>query len=152
MQYGLFHRTIKIAPDAKELEPSYASMGDAGADLRSAIDTVLKPNERKLIPTGVKIELPTPEFVGLVCPRSGLALKHGITVLNAPGIIDSGYRGEIGVILWNTGDEDFEIKRGDRIAQLVITVASHASFVPFANLLPSGTERGELGFGSTGLK
>lgn len=152
MQYGLFHRTVKIAPEAPDVEPSYASLGDGGADLRSSVDTVIQPNEKQLVPTGIKIEMPTPEFVGLVCPRSGLALKHGITVLNAPGIIDAGYRGEVKVILWNTGDEPFEIKRGDRIAQLVITIFSHASFVPVANLLPSGTERGDEGFGSTGVE
>lgn len=128
-------------------EPSYAKPGDAGADLRSTIDAVLAPGERLLVPTGVAIALP-PGFVGLVHPRSGLALKNGITVLNTPGTIDSGYRGEIKVTLFNSSKEIFSINRGDRIAQLLIQRIERANFVAVASL--PDTERGSAGFGSSG--
>lgn len=130
-------------------EPIYAQPGDAGADLRSRIDAVVPANSRVLVPTGVSIALPA-GFVGLVHPRSGLAHKHGITVLNAPGTVDSGYRGEISVNLFNTSDLDFEIARGDRIAQLVIQKYEEANFVKVERLLDS--ERGQAGHGSTGKK
>jgi dUTP pyrophosphatase len=130
-------------------EPFYAQPGDAGADLRSRIDAVVPANSRVLVPTGVSIALPA-GFVGLVHPRSGLAHKHGITVLNAPGTVDSGYRGEISVNLFNTSDLDFEIARGDRIAQLVIQKYEEANFVKVERLPDS--ERGQAGHGSTGKK
>jgi dUTP pyrophosphatase len=130
-------------------EPIYAQPGDAGADLRSRIDAVVPANGRFLVPTGVSIALPA-GFVGLVHPRSGLAHKHGITVLNTPGTVDSGYRGEISVNLYNTSDVDFEIARGDRIAQLVIQKHEEANFVKVERLPDS--ERGQAGHGSTGKK
>ena len=128
-------------------EPSYAKPGDAGADLRSTQDLVLKAGERALVPTGIKIAMPD-GYVGLVHPRSGLAVKHGVTVLNAPGTIDAGYRGEIMVPLFNTSKEDFEIANGDRIAQLVFQKVEIARFVAVQELPESS--RGETGFGSSG--
>lgn len=130
-------------------EPVYAKPGDAGADLRCTIDAVLPAGERKLLPTGVSIALPD-GYVGLVHPRSGLAAKNGITVLNAPGTVDAGYRGEVMVTLLNTSNEDFVITRGDRIAQLVIQQFEKAKFVAVETL--PGSDRGESGFGSTGTK
>ncbi len=128
-------------------EPVYAKPGDAGADLRSTVDIVIPAGERALLPTGVSIALPA-GYVGLVHPRSGLAAKHGITVLNAPGTVDAGYRGEILVTLLNTSRDDFAVSRGDRIAQLVIQQFEHAKFVAVTELPES--ERGETGFGSSG--
>jgi dUTP pyrophosphatase len=128
-------------------EPVYAKPGDAGADLRSTADLVLGAGERALLPTGVSIALPA-GYVGLVHPRSGLAAKHGITVLNAPGTVDAGYRGEIFVTLLNTSHEEFQISRGDRIAQLVIQQFEHAKFIAVEQLPES--ERGDTGFGSSG--
>lgn len=128
-------------------EPVYAKPGDAGADLRSTVDIVIPAGERALLPTGVSIALPA-GFVGLVHPRSGLAAKHGITVLNAPGTVDAGYRGEILVTLLNTSRDDFSVSRGDRIAQLVIQQFEHAKFIAVTELPDS--ERGETGFGSSG--
>ena len=128
-------------------EPVYAKPGDAGADLRSTADLVLGAGERALLPTGVSIALPA-GYVGLVHPRSGLAAKHGITVLNAPGTVDAGYRGEIYVTLLNTSHEEFQISRGDRIAQLVIQQFEHAKFIAVEQLPES--ERGDTGFGSSG--
>ncbi|WP_422758945.1 dUTP diphosphatase [Paenarthrobacter sp. C1] len=134
--------------DAGIEAPSYARPGDAGADLRSTIDLVLEPGERRLVPTGVSVALPF-GTVGLIHPRSGLAAKHGITVVNAPGTIDAGYRGEISVCLLNTDrTEAFRINRGDRIAQLVIQRIEIADF-RIVDELP-GSERGAGGFGSTG--
>ena len=130
-------------------EPVYAKPGDAGADLRCTIDAVIPAGERKLLPTGVSIALPD-GYVGLVHPRSGLAAKHGITVLNAPGTVDAGYRGEVMVTLLNTGSEDFVITRGDRIAQLVIQQFEKAHFISVESL--PGSDRGESGFGSTGTR
>lgn len=128
--------------------PAYAADGDAGADLRTTVDVDLAPGERVLVPTGVAIALP-PGYVGLVHPRSGLAVKHGVTVVNAPGTIDSGYRGEIKVCLLNTDrSESVRLSRGDRIAQLVIQRVEHAVFVRTDDLPPS--PRGTGGFGSTG--
>lgn len=142
--------TVNVSVIDPELMPTYAQAGDAGADLRSAIDAVIEPGKRMLIPTGVVLALHE-GLVGLIHPRSGLALKHGITVLNAPGTIDSGYRGEIGVILLNTSDEPFDIRRGDRIAQLVIQPYVHASFVDVSKGDLPVTDRGVGGFGSTGV-
>lgn len=130
--------------------PTYAQPGDAGADLRSRVDLTLEPGERVLVPTGVAIALPE-GFVGLVHPRSGLAAKHGITIVNAPGTVDSGYRGELMVCLLNTDrSQPFAIQRGDRIAQLVIQRFESATFNVVESL--SETERGTAGFGSTGVQ
>lgn len=127
--------------------PQYAKPGDAGADLRSTRDFLLAAGSRALLETGVRIAMPA-GFVGLVHPRSGLAVKHGVTVLNAPGTIDAGYRGEIMVPLLNTSDQDFQILRGDRIAQLVFQRVEIANFVAVTELPESS--RGETGFGSSG--
>jgi dUTP pyrophosphatase len=128
--------------------PTYAKGGDAGADLTTTIDFTLAPGERKLVPTGIAIALPD-GYVALVHPRSGLAIKNGVTVLNAPGTIDAGYRGEISCILINhDSSESISFKRGDRIAQLVIQKVEHANFVELSELPGSG--RGSGGFGSTG--
>lgn len=132
---------------ASEFAPTYAHPGDAGADLRSTITLTLRAGERELVPTGVSIALPN-GYVGLVHPRSGLALKNGITILNAPGTIDAGYRGEIMVTLFNSSKEDFQIATGDRIAQLLIQKVEKADFIA-VEVLP-GSDRGEAGFGSTG--
>lgn len=128
--------------------PSYAKAGDAGADLFSRVDLELKPMERALVPTGIAIALP-PGFAGFIHPRSGRAAKEGLSMVNAPGTIDSGYRGEIQVILINLDKEkSITIKRGERIAQLVIQEVSQAEFVEVEQL--PGTSRGKAGFGSTG--
>lgn len=129
--------------------PTYAHPGDAGADITSAEKVTLAPGQRALVKTGLSIALPH-GFVAYVMPRSGLALKHGVSLVNAPGTIDAGYRGEIGVIMLNTDStESFEIEIGDRIAQLVIQPVVRAEFVPVSEL--PGTHRGEGGFGSTGV-
>nr|WP_091851311.1 dUTP diphosphatase [Candidatus Aquiluna sp. UB-MaderosW2red] len=130
-------------------EPTYAKPGDAGADLRSTESLVLGPSQRALIPTGVRIAMPN-GLVGLVHPRSGLAAKHGITVLNAPGTVDAGYRGEIMVTLLNTSDQDFEIQAGDRIAQIIFQEVITPKFIAVSELPESA--RGADGFGSTGRK
>ncbi len=132
-----------------EFLPTSGNSGDAGYDLRSAVSHVLKPGDRALLPTGVSLALP-PGYVGLVHPRSGLAAKHGVTVLNAPGTVDAGYRGEIAVTLINHGDADFAIAKGDRIAQIVFQKFESASFVQVSEL--PGSLRGSSGFGSTGTK
>ena len=138
---------LKMLDDGLE-PPSYAHPGDAGADLRAREDVVLEPGERRLVPTGVSIALPD-GFVALIHPRSGLATKHGLTVVNAPGTVDAGYRGEIAVTLLNTDrDHAIELKRGDRIAQMVIQRVEYARFLPVREL--SGSVRGGGGFGSTG--
>jgi len=130
--------------------PVYAHPGDAGADLVSAERVVLGPGERATVGTGTAIALPD-GFAAFVVPRSGLAAKHGITIVNAPGTVDAGYRGEIRVTLLNTDREaSFEIAPGDRIAQLVIQPVVRARFVP-VEALP-GSHRGEQGFGSTGYR
>jgi len=128
--------------------PRYAHPGDAGADLYAAEDVELAPGERALVRTGLAIALPE-GFVGLVHPRSGLAARLGVTVLNAPGTIDAGYRGEIKVTLINTDPrETVRLKRGDRIAQLVIQRVEKAAFYEVERL--PGSSRGANGFGSTG--
>jgi len=131
----------------EEYLPSYANPGDAGADLKSTEDINIPARGRALVHTGVKIALPD-GYVALVHPRSGLAAKSGITVLNTPGTVDAGYRGEIMVTLFNSSDTDFSVKRGDRIAQLVIQQVEKASFIKVSELPES--ERGARGFGSTG--
>ena len=130
--------------------PGYESPGAAGMDLRAFIEgeISLAPMERAKIPTGLFIEIPR-GYEAQVRPRSGLAAKYGVTVLNAPGTIDSDYRGELEVILVNFGDEPFTVKNGDRIAQMVITPVVHAALYEAENL--SETERGAGGFGSTGV-
>ena len=128
--------------------PAYEHPGDAGMDLRSRIDVSIEPGGRCLVPTGIAIAM-RPGFAAFVHPRSGLALRHGVTILNAPGTIDAGYRGEISVILVNHDRfESFVILRGDRIAQLVVTSVASATLVEVSDL--PGSHRGDGGFGSTG--
>ena len=131
--------------------PQYATEQSAGMDLRANLDApvTLKPLERKLIPTGLHIALPV-GFEAQVRPRSGLALKKGITVLNTPGTIDADYRGEIGVVLINLSQEDFIVNDGERIAQMVIARHEKADFIEVEVL--DETERGEGGYGHTGVK
>ncbi|MBM6999375.1 dUTP diphosphatase [bacterium] len=129
--------------------PSYTRDGDAGLDLVSTSDVRIAPGARAIVPTGLAIEIPC-GYAGYVQPRSGLALKHGITVLNTPGLIDSNYRGELKVILLNTGDEAFEVKKGDRIAQLVILAVPTVRLHCMDAL--SDTDRGTHGFGSSGTR
>lgn len=133
---------------ARGFEPAYATDGSAGADLRAFIESEVElgPGERSMIPTGVRLEIPA-GYEGQVRPRSGLAAKHGITMVNAPGTIDSDYRGEIRVILVNLSDTPYVVHRGDRIAQLVIAPVLQVTFETTA---VNTTTRGEGGFGSTG--
>ena len=143
---------VERLPHAEGLAlPAYETTGSAGMDLRAALPAsepvVLAPGERRLIPTGLKIAL-EPGYEAQVRPRSGLALKHGVTCLNSPGTIDSDYRGEVGVILINHGELPFEIKRGDRIAQMVIARYEQARMVEVEAV--DETARGGGGFGSTG--
>ena len=142
---------IKIHMDngCEDLFPRKAHEDDAAFDLRSRIDTVISSGKIMLVPTGVFMELPV-GYEAQVRPRSGLALKHGITVLNTPGTIDAGYRGEVGVILINAGENDFAIARGDRIAQMVVQQLTDVQLVSAEAL--SETARGAGGFGSTGVK
>ncbi len=144
---------MKILPHGAGLElPHKATAGAAGFDLRAAVpegsSLKIEPGGRDLIPTGLSIAIPR-GYEGQVRPRSGLALRFGLTVLNAPGTIDCDYRGEIGVILINHGAEPFVIRRGDRIAQLVIATVVECAFKPVVELTDS--ERGPGGFGSTGV-
>lgn len=133
---------------AEATTPSYAHDGDAGLDLHSIEGLVLRPGERRLVGTGVSVEIPT-GHVGLIAPRSGLAKKEGVTVLNAPAVIDSGYRGELKVLLVNTDRmARYQVRAGDRIAQLLIVPVVRALVTTVERLAPS--ERGEGGFGSTG--
>lgn len=128
--------------------PSYAKPGDAGADIYSRIDAELNPGERKLIPTGIAIALP-PGFAAFVHPRSGRAIKEGLGMVNAPGTVDAAYRGELQVILINHDSQNsISIRRGERIAQLVIQKVEHAEFIELEEL--PGSSRGASGFGSTG--
>lgn len=146
-------RVVRLAHARGMGLPAYQSDGAAGLDLPAALGRkeplVLEPGERALVPTGLVLELP-PGYEAQVRPRSGLALKHGVTVLNSPGTIDSDYRGEVKVILINLGQEAFEIRRGERIAQLVVAPVSHATLVGARAL--SSTGRGDGGFGSTRSK
>ena len=127
--------------------PAYAHPGDAGLDLYSAVSLSLDPGESKLVGTGISIELP-PNTEGNVRPRSGLALKHGVTVLNSPGTIDGGYRGEVGIILINHGRARFDVQPGMKIAQLVVAPCMSVDVQEISDLTASS--RGEGGFGSTG--
>jgi len=138
--------------DARRLDvglplPVHARPGDAGLDLRAAEGARLEPGERRLVPTGLAVAIP-PGHAGLVLPRSGLAMQNGVTVLNAPGLIDSGYRGELKVLLINHGAEPVDLARGERIAQLVVQPVAEVKLVEIDRLPES--ERGEGGFGSTG--
>lgn len=138
---------VRIIAESESLIPQYGRYGDAGADLRAKLAFTIPAYGRTLVGTGVRLELPD-GLMGMVTPRSGLAVKHGITVLNSPGIIDSGYRGEVGVILHNTSPRRYYGDAGERIAQLVITEFITAAFEPTFELAES--ERGTGGFGSTG--
>jgi len=140
---------VKIVNHSKHKLPGYETMASAGMDLRANLDkpVVLKSLERNLIPTGLFIELPV-EFEAQIRPRSGLAIKKGITLLNSPGTIDADYRGEIKIILANISSEDFVINDGDRIAQMVIARHEQAEWIEVSELVE--TERGGGGFGSTG--
>jgi dUTP pyrophosphatase len=143
---------VKRLPHGAGLDlPAYATAESAGLDLLAAIDEdfVLAPGKRRLIPTGLAIALP-PGTEAQVRPRSGLALKHGVTVLNAPGTIDADYRGEVGVILVNLSEEPFTITRGSRIAQMILAEVKRAKWLEVENLEES--QRGVGGFGSTGFE
>ncbi|MFN3976316.1 MAG: dUTP diphosphatase [Aquificaceae bacterium] len=141
---------VKRLPHAKDLPlPFYATEHSSGMDLLAAIEEpiILKPMERVLVPTGIAVEIP-PGFEAQIRPRSGLAIRHGITLLNTPGTIDADYRGEIKVILINLGSEDFVVRRGDRIAQMVIAPVIKVELEEVEELSP--TKRLTGGFGSTG--
>ncbi len=141
---------LSVEPHGEGLPlPEYATEQAAGMDLRAAVSEprVLAPGERALIPTGLRIALP-PGHEAQVRPRSGLALRHGVGMVNAPGTVDADYRGEIHVLLINWGDAPFTVERGDRIAQLVVAPVCHAEWAPGADLEPSS--RGDGGFGHTG--
>ena len=139
-------RFKRTHPDA--VLPAYAHPSDAGMDVRSVENLVIAPGKRALVHTGLVMLLP-PCYEAQVRPRSGLALKHGVTVLNTPGTIDAGYRGEIGVILANFGEVEFRVNKGDKIAQIVIAPVTQAEVVETDTV--DETDRGEGGFGSTGL-
>ncbi len=142
---------IRIVNKSTHPLPAYETAHSAGMDLRAftAGPVTLKPMERKLIPTGLYIELPE-GYEAQVRPRSGLALKHGITVLNSPGTIDADYRGEIGVILINFSDNEFTINDGDRIAQMIVSGHARAELIESDSI--NNTERGEGGFGHSGRR
>jgi len=137
---------VRLDPDLPL--PAYAHPGDAGADLVTAVDVTLQPGERALVPTGIAMAVPE-GYVALVHPRSGLAARHGLSIVNAPGTIDAGYRGEVSVLLVNLDPaEPIELRRGDRIAQLVLQRVEQAGFVE-VEVLPESA-RGVGGYGSTG--
>jgi len=141
--------TVKLTTcDEKAVVPSYARPGDAGVDLCATKDHILKPGERTIIPTGLKIALPD-GYEAQIRPRSGLAAKHGISLVNSPGTIDAGYRGEIGVIMINHGQEVFNVETGMRIAQMVIQKVEQVTFEEVDTL--DETQRGEGGFGHSGV-
>ena len=141
--------TVKVLrSDPAAQLPAYAHPGDAGMDVFSVEDVVLPPGGRALVRTGLVMQLP-PDAEAQVRPRSGLALKHGVTVLNAPGTIDAGYRGEVGVILINLGAEPFTVEKGMKIAQIVVSPVAQAEIVEVASV--DATDRGAGGFGSTGI-
>jgi dUTP pyrophosphatase len=147
-----FQVSLLQLPHGKDLPlPEYATIHSAGVDLMAAIDAdmVLKPMQRSLVPTGIAIALPD-NYEAQVRPRSGLALKHGISLVNTPGTIDADYRGEIKVLLINLGQEDFVITRGMRIAQMVVAPVTQVSFATVDSL--DATQRSDGGFGSTGVK
>lgn len=139
-------------PDNYDLPlPAYETVGSAGMDIRAwtADDVILAPGEIKLVPTGLSISVPV-GYEAQIRPRSGLALKHGIGLVNSPGTIDSDYRGEVGIIMVNFGKEPFTVKCGDRIAQMVIASVCHVEIVEVDNL--DSTDRGDGGFGHSGIK
>ena len=143
---------IDRLPEARDLDlPSYATDGSSGLDLLAAVDgdLTINPGERKLTPTGIRIAVP-PGYEAQIRPRSGLALKHGITMVNTPGTIDSDYRGPVQVIVINLGSQPYTIRRGDRIAQMVICPVAKATLVECGEL--PETRRGDGGFGHTGLQ
>ena len=142
---------IKVVNKSKHLLPNYETNQSAGMDLRASLDEsiTLKPLDRTLVKTGIFMELPA-GYEAQVRPRSGLAFKNGITVLNTPGTIDADYRGEVGVILVNLSNEDFVVEDGERVAQMVIAKHEQPSWEEVENLIE--TERGTGGFGSTGIK
>jgi dUTP pyrophosphatase len=143
---------VRRLPTARDLPlPTAGSAGSAGLDLRAAVDSplTLAPGERALVPTGLTLAIP-PGWEGQVRPRSGLAIRHGISLVNAPGTIDSDYRGEVSVLLVNLGQEPFTVSRGDRIAQLLLARAEPIEWEEAEDDLPD-TSRGTGGFGSTGL-
>jgi len=145
--------TVRVKRDAKTTGlplPAYQTEAASGLDLlaANAEDIIVAPGEVKLVPTGMYISIP-PGYEAQIRPRSGLALKHGVTIVNAPGTIDSDYRGEVGVIIGNVGSEAFAVKRGMRIAQMVFQEVVRASLEEVEDL--DGTERGEGGFGHTGV-
>jgi len=139
---------IKVITDDDTLIPSYQTSGSAGCDLRSTDNVVIPSGSRLVVGTGLKLEIPS-GFGAMVCARSGLSAKNGIQVLNGPGIVDNDYRGEIKVILHNSGKEDFIVKKGDRIAQILFFPIFQAIFQKSSAI--SETDRGEGGFGSTGV-
>ena len=140
---------FKMSDDALDLKPAKAHADDAAYDLRSRTDLTVQPGKVTLAPTGLFLELPA-GYEAQVRPRSGLAAKHYITVLNSPGTVDAGYRGEVGSILFNAGETAFEIHRGDRISQMVIAALPDVKMTLVDKL--SDTQRGAGGFGSTGKK
>ena len=139
---------VKIISDDDSLVPKYQTHGSVGCDLKSADNFIIPSGSRIVIGTGIKIELPS-GFGAYICPRSGLAAKHGITVLNAPGCIDNDFTGEVKVILFNSSKEDFIIKKGDRVAQLVFFPIFQAIFQKATTI--TTTDRGAAGLGSTGI-
>ena len=141
--------TVKVLrTDPAAQMPVYAHPGDAGMDVRSVEEVTLAPGARTLVHTGLVLELP-PDAEAQVRPRSGLALKHGVTVLNTPGTIDAGYRGEVGVILINLGAEPFVVEKGMKIAQIVVSPVAQAEVIEVSAV--GATDRGSGGFGSTGV-
>lgn len=141
-------RVPVLRVDAALPLPAYARPDDAGLDLYAAEPVTLAPGARALVPTGIALAIP-PGFAGFVLPRSGLALRHGVTVLNTPGLVDAGYRGEVKVLLVNHGDAPVSLSRGDRVAQLVVQRVERIALAPVAELPESA--RGPGGFGSTGV-
>ena len=141
---------VKVFNNSPNELPKYETPGAAGLDLKSAVNYILKPGEYKMIPTNMHIKLPD-GYEAQVRPRSGLAVKYGISVVNSPGTVDADYTGQIGVILINHGADPFEIKIGDRIAQMVVNKVEQLNWVPVDSIEALGeTERGQGGFGSTG--
>jgi len=141
---------VKLINKSNNPNPSYETTGSAGVDLRAFTeeDIVIKPMERKMIHTGLYMQIPE-GYEGSVRPRSGLAIKKGVTVINTPGVVDADYRGEICVLLVNLSDEDFVVKNGDRIAQMLFKQVERAIFAEVKEL--DETERGDGGFGHTGI-
>ena len=139
---------VKVVNNSSNALPQYATGGSAGLDVKSAENVIIAPGHGAVIKTGLFVEIPYGYEIQ-VRPRSGLAVKHSVTVLNSPGTIDSDYRGEIGIVLINHGHDPFEVRMGDRIAQLVMAKIEHISWQA-VSALETGTKRGDKGFGSTG--